>query len=296
MLIAVLLGSFAQAVFAAESQYNVQMHIIRGPIRPTNTLFDAAFDEWSTNMAWKFYQNRTLADEDVGYRLRVEDVTQPAQNRTNHTLWAAIRITGRNGAKISLPRSRSVMNSTDSANIFENVYSPSDTTNLVYSRRAPGVIWGPGGERTSDIILMNNDDGNIIVDEVVFIGAQVKYYPYTSQTDYDNFEGYMLGFITGNGLELRIKWEVLGESGEVLAVAYRTLQMLNSPIQPILSIRLEPDLSVVGINMESGRTATLESRMSLSDPWTMVGTINAGDERRFSRQTPTQRFFRAILQ
>lgn len=292
-VMSVLVVVFGMSVFSAkaESQYNIFAYWVRGPVR-TNQISSPAYDAWSTNVVWKLYNNQTLADEDVGYRLRTEYVTQPAGELNSNTLHLVVRITGKTGAKVALNQLRFVGWSSDPANTMSNVYNLTTVSNLIYSRRALGINYALGGARVSDEIDTIGDAAQQ-KNEIVFVGMQCKYYPFGSSANLTQIDQYLNHFTVN--FELTGSCEIWNGE-EMLGVAHRTLQVKNSPIQPRLSISGESENIRLGINMEPRRTAVVFSRPAVDrGPWRLEGTFNTGETFLRPSSEPA-RFYRAELE
>lgn len=280
------------AEFTPESpRYNVSAFWILGPVR-TNLVSDTAYDPFAEAMVAKLYNNRTLADVDVGHRLLTEHVTQPAE-RNGNSLHLAVRIVGVNGAKVSLSMLRGVMASSDNAGTLNNSYSLSSVQNLVYSPKAWGVNH-TGGERASDSIDKSGS-GSALKDEIVFIGMQCKYYPFSSSEGYDQIHTYISGY--NPAFTLTGTWEVVNGEGAILGSGSRTLRYgEDTPMAPTLSISDSDPNVTVGINMEVGRTANLYESESVTGGWVLKCTLNPGDTLDVTKESDGRRFYKATLQ
>jgi hypothetical protein len=294
----VLMGSPGAVITSDGSRFDVFTYWIRGPIR-TNSVTDAAYDPFATAVVSELYTNRTLQSRDVGHHLNTEYVTQQTANRTNETLHLAVRVVGRNGAKVSGTMLEALMGSSDTANTLSNAYSIASVANPVYSAKMWGVTYGPGGERISDSLLRNSEPASTLVDEIVFVGMQCKYYTYTDVANYAQIESYLTNY-SPNFL-LVGTWRVV-QGTNVLGSAYRTLQVRGHPAQPVLSISdIDPKVRV-GINMDTNRTANLYSSPKVpATGWKFEGTVNANDvleqvKENAAVDDPGKMFYRAVLQ
>jgi len=269
-----------------EDQFNAYMYVVRGPLVANATAFNA----WSTNAVWKLYANQNLSDQDIGYRLTADAITQRSSDLTDETLWFAVRVVSKDTKTMfSLDMLQFSESSSDPGNTMMNMYLPALTENVSYSRRAIGVIWSPGGPRVSDTILDGMQDATNLVNELCFVGMQSKYFQYPLATVDNYISGFTNFLVTG-------KCEVVNASGMVLATVQRTVQTVGSPISPRLSITpVGGPLVRVGLNMQPGRTAILMSTPQLKSPsWAIEATLNAGDE--VVRNMENGKFFRAILE
>ena len=285
VVLALVLVSSIMSAIAREDVLNAYMYVVCGPVRA-----DAVtFDEWSTNAVWDLYSNQTLS-EDVGYRLTADQITQSA-NLTDSNIWFVVRIVSKNSTdKFSLNMLHFSELSTDPDNTLANQYSPGSVTNLIYSRRAIGVIWSSGGPRASDTIL-SYQDGTNLVNEIDFIGMQSSYYQYPLAT----VSKYILGF---TNFAVSAKCQVVDAAGAVLATVQRTVQRAGSPIQPkVIITDIGNSMVGIGVNMETNRTAIIMFTPQIQSPsWTTEATVNAGDEIIRNAAGGKTGFFRAVLQ
>ncbi len=277
------------------ARYDVFLWWIRGPIR-TNATSDLAYDPFAATRVSQCYSNYiAFGTNDVGQTLRTEFVTQQTANRTNETLHLMVRVVGRNGAKVSLSMLKCLMYSSDNAHSLSNLYDLSTITNLVYSLKAWGISYGPGGARVSDAILHAAESGNTLVDEIIFIGAQSKYYTWTDAASYTAVDGYINNY--SPTFVYFGQWIVVDGSSNVLASSSLTLRANGSNMPPVLSINnLDPKVRV-GINMETNVSAALYSSPQLPAlGWSLVGTVNANDVYEPVKVTPSgKEFYRAVL-
>jgi hypothetical protein len=294
----VLFGAVTTAQAQHEDALNVQMFLIRGPVRTVPE--SPAYTSWAPTEVSKLYNNMTLEDEDVGYRLLADYISEPLE-LTNQVLWTAVRITSKNPGtmfslrQFSLGNLWFVENSSDRTDLLTNSYSPGNLTNLVYTQEAIGVIWGPGGQRVSDSVLNNLEPGDRLVNEIDFVGMQTKYfypyaYPYQAVADYIN------GYTNYDGFNITFACRVI-DGTNVLALGQRTIQTTGEPLAPIMSIVNRGDSVVVSVsNLQQGRTAVIQSTPRVGPAnWQMEATVNANDEL-VRTKDPAKYFYRAYLE
>ena len=256
-------------------EYSIYTYWVRGPVR-TNNISSPAYDAWSSNIVWKLYSQMGLPSDDVGYRLQTEYVTQPAATLNSNTLHLVVRIIGKNGAKVALNQLRFSEFSTDVANTLKNSYSLVGLDNLVYSPKALGITYSAGGARSGDSVDTTGS-GSIPKDEIVFIGMQSLYYPFTDFGNYNQIDYYLTKTVAD--FRLIGSCEVVGSDGSVLSFARRMLMFNGVPATPAISIGIGADRSLaIGASTDTNQTSILLSSPVVGNKavWTAEGTINNG--------------------
>lgn len=287
-VLALLVGMLSSTVMA-ESQYKMYAYLVLGPVR-TNAV-SPDYDAFSRMVVSQLYTNRHLDDMDVGYRLLTEYITQPSQVPTNRTLHVVLRIMGVNGAKFSLNQVKITQKSSDPGNTLSNYYNFGEIPNLVYSSRAYGVTYGPGGERISDSVDISGP-GNGMKDEICLFGMQGRNYRFNSPENYAQVANYVTNFIVN--YFLTFKCEIVGQPE---AFVQKTLQVNGMPMSPVLSVTLSPGVATVGVNMDTNRTIILSSkdRFNNSGTWTNEATLNS-NELAHRQVSDPHRIYRARVQ
>ena len=268
-----------------EDGFNVFLYALLGPTKASPN-----YNTWSTNAVWELSQTKSLAGNLSG-KLIAEYLTQATPDLTNDTLWFAVRVVSKDPAnKFSLSQLQFVERSSDSGNSLASSYTLSTITNLIYSQRAIGIIWGSGGAGSSSTILDYND-GTIPVNEICLIGMESPYFQYSVAT-VSNFISSFTNFM------VTATCQVVGTDGIIVASAQKTLQTVGNTMPPVLSIVDLGTNVLVGFNMETNRTAVIRSSTDVTIPfanWTLEATVNSGDA--LSRaKTDQYRFYRARIE
>jgi hypothetical protein len=280
--------SFEVSVQASEPRVSIYVYAVRGPLR-TNA---AAYDTWSKDVVNQIYQRGSVT-EALNYRLETDYISQPVPALNSNTVWFVVQVVGDTIAEMFSPsRLEFVGRSSDPANSLGKT-NRFDDPSYVYAPQVLGVRWGEGGPRASDTLLTSGHWNTEMVNELIFPGAASKYYVYANSAQRANIDTYVNGF---SNYRLTGTWRFLDVSGTPIAYASKTLETTGNPRRPLLSIARSGSGVEVGMSLDSGQTAILQSTRSLSPPisWMNEGTMNEGE--RIAFPGFDTKFFRAVLE
>ncbi len=271
-----------EVIGGVDNRYNVYVHITYGVVR-TNENWAA----WATPTTQELLQNRAYTNRVVTFRMTPEHLSQPIPTYTNEDYWIGGRITRQpSGPQLNVPMLRWRQRSSDITSnrpdgSLSNRFAFASGT--VYSPQVIGVIWGPNGEngpRSEQQILDSGEDGATMVDEIVTLGMQSKYYTYADEQQRIGIVDYM----TLVNLVLANTIEVVGTDGAVLASGTRSLQTTGADPGPItIAARVAGGnvyLTIVGAtnDLPYGVVWQATSALGSTNGWTTLQTTSSTNE------------------
>lgn len=277
------------AIAAAPVQ--IYTYAVNGPW--TNSV---NYESFATNVVWDIYRNTTNGGPAgaLGYRLNPIDITQPTDSSSN-SLWFAVRVVSTSPEFMFTPSQiRFVGMSSDGGNALGKTNTFTDP-NIVFTPQGMGVIWGSGGKRFNDTLLISaNSWSTQVVHEIIFVGARSKFFTYSSPSEQNTIVATINSFpdffVTGT-------WEFWQEGSRV-AHASKTLRTKSVPAPGILSIADAPATQVtIGVSCGTNDSWNLQFKgNSLFTSWTDVATVNSGSTFTYPKWATSSGYWRLVLQ
>jgi hypothetical protein len=272
----------------AESPYNIRVWAILGPDRSQTNEYAAFASNQVRNIYFGGAPTNTL-----GYRVMTDYVAQD-QNRTKQTLWFAVQasvdytVTNAN-ARFRASQLRFTGSSSDPNNYLATLRT-FGASNIVFSPSFMGIVHGPGGPRSNDMIYAStaNNIANVDLDEVIFIGAQLVYFTYNNPAQYSQIDDAIWGYPNWMASGM---WE-LTNGPTVLAWAKKSLETKRTPLKPAISINANASWVNLGINGDVANSGILYMREKVNSPWKFMKVVNGGDT--FVRPAQFQYYYEAF--
>lgn len=265
----------------AEDVYNIQCGWYQGYAKT-----QVEWQPWAYETAQAVYNSMTISS--VGSRLKAEYITRPNDVGPARIIWLVARVTGRDGHKVALTQLR-FGESSSPIGLLDNNYSVPQ--NAVYGLTALGINWKDGKPRLGDSMLMTGTSGDTLVDEIIFIGMQTRYFT----GSVDDTDKYIATFQNSDFI-LKGWFRVVGSSGETLGLGQKTLYYWGGPTPARLKVY---NLNgTVDLNLTAGPDNTwtiLSSDKVQNGVWSPDATLNGGTDI-FLPVGQGKKFFRAVLE
>ncbi len=279
------------------SRFDINMYAIRGPQRGT-----PEFDVWSPALvdSMRKHGDRGMLTNAylLSRRMTAAEVSAMVGATNGEAIWFPIHVIAKSAEdKFRADLLTFYGDSSDRNNYLDGSASLAADPNYTFTHRLVGVLWGSGGRGVNDTVFSSVINGNLssrMVNELIFIGAQLNFFTYQDDAGFTAIHNYVESH---SNFVIKGTWVLRDTASNVLAMSSISRGTKYGPLvtdmaTPIVTRDGTNIWVTIPMRIPYENSVILERTFGLPARWEGLGIWNPGQLARFPIGTNSMAFFR----